>query len=188
VDNGKTFTTESYLYGAKAYLTAAANFDATAKEMTVADTMTEDEARELTGKMVYVQYTKSETDYVTPMCIERVYPSATANTTRIKFRWVPGTSTTDEWTTSQTLKIVPSGGASNGDEVHASIIYGQDAFGMVKLGGKGKPNIQIIVKPLGANGGDPLNQRGSIAWKVPHFCCAVLQDDFIVRVEHGVSD
>jgi hypothetical protein len=188
VDNGKIFSAETYLYGTTDSLTAYANFDVANKEMTVTATMTEDEARELTGKMGYVQYTKSETDYVTPMCIERVYPSATANTTKIKFRWVPGTSTTDEWTTSQTLKIVPSGGASNGDEVHASIIYGQDAFGMVKLGGKGKPNIQIIVKPLGANGGDPLNQRGSIAWKVPHFCCAVLQDDFIVRVEHGVSD
>ena len=190
VDNGKIFSAETYLYGTTAALTAYANFDATAKEMVVTATMTEDEARELTGKMVYVQYSKGSpsVDYVTPMCIERVYPSATANKTRIKFRWVPGASTTDEWTTAQTLKIVPSGGASNGDEVHASIIYGQDAFGMVKLGGKGKPNIQIIVKPLGANGGDPLNQRGSIAWKVPHFCCAVLQDDFIVRVEHGVSD
>jgi hypothetical protein len=59
---------------------------------------------------------------------------------------------------------------------------------MVKLGGKGKPNIQIIVKPLGASGdADPLNQRGSIAWKVPFFACAVLQDDFICRVEHGCT-
>jgi hypothetical protein len=59
---------------------------------------------------------------------------------------------------------------------------------MVKLGGKGKPNIQIIVKALGSSGSDdPLNQKGSIAWKVPFFACAVLQDDFIVRIEHGVS-
>jgi hypothetical protein len=155
--------------------------------MIVTATMSEDEARELTGKMVYVQYTKSTVDYVTPMCIERVYPSATANKTKIIFRWAPATTT--DWTTTNTLKIVPSGGASNGDEVHATIIYGQDAFGMVKLGGKGNPNIQIIVKPLGSSGSDdPLNQRGTIAWKVPFFACAVLQDDFIVRIEHGVSD
>jgi len=189
VDNGKVFANETYLYGTKAYLTAAANFDATNRIMTVADTMSDGEARELTGKMVYVQYTKSNTDYVTPMCIERIWPSGTANETKILFRWVPGTSVTNEWTTAQTLKIVPSGGASNGDEVHATIIYGQNAFGMVKLGGKGNPNIQIIVKPLGSSGSeDPLNQRGTIAWKVPFFACAVLQDDFIVRVEHGVSD
>jgi N4-gp56 family major capsid protein len=189
VDNGKKFTNETYLYGTTAALTAYANFDATNRTMVVTATMTEDEARELTGKLVYVQYTKSATDYVTPMCIERVWPSATANQTKILFRWVPGTSVTNEWITTQALKIVPSGGASNGDEVHATIIYGQDAFGMVKLGGTGKPNIQIIVKPLGSSGTeDPLNQRGTIAWKVPFFACAVLQDDFIVRIEHGVSD
>ena len=188
VDNGKVFTSETYLYGTTSALTAYADFDATNRMMTVTATMTENEARELTGKMVYVQYTKSNTNYVTPMCIERVYPSGTANQTKILFRWVPSSTTTDEWTTAQTLKIVPSGGASNGDEVHASIIYGQNAFGMVKLGGKGRPNIQIIVKPLGSEGSsDPLNQRGSIAWKVPFFACAVLQDDFIVRIEHGVS-
>ena len=185
VDNGKIFKAESYLYGTKAYLTASANFDATNRTMTVSDSISEDEARELAGKMVYVQYTKSATDYVTPMCIERV--DATKKT--VKFRWVPGTSVTDEWTTSQTLKVVPSGGASNGDEVHATIIYGTKAFGMVSLGSAKKPNIQIIVKPLGSSGSDdPLNQRGTIAWKVPFFACAVLQDDFIVRIEHGVSD
>ncbi len=185
VDNGKTFTNETYLYGTKASLTASADFDRANRTMTVSDTISEDEARWLTGKLVYVQYTKSSTDYVTPMCVERVYPGAK----KIVFRWVPALATTTEWTTAQDLCIVPSGGSSNGDEVHASIIYGQNAFGLVKLGGKGKPNIQIIVKPLGSSGSDdPLNQRGTIAWKVPHFACAVIQDDFIVRVEHGVSD
>lgn len=187
VDNGKIFKNESYLYGAKAYLSGAnisPVYNATERSLTVSDTISEDEARELTGKMVYVQYTKNMTDYVTPMCVERVYPAEK----KVVFRWTPGTTVTDEWTYAQSVKIVPSGGASSGDEVHATIIYGQDAFGMVSLGGGGKPNIQIIVKPLGSSGSDdPLNQRGTIAWKVPFFACAVLQDDFIVRVEHGVS-
>ena len=189
VDNGKIFAAETYLYGTKGYLTAYADFDATNRAMIVADTMTEDEARELTGKMVYVQYTDSGTNYVTPMCVERVYPSGTANQTKIVFRWVPAASVTANWITTNTLKVVPSGGATSGDEVHASLIYGQHAFGLVKLGGgKGKPNIQTIIMPLGSEGSaDPLKQRGSIAWKVKHFACAVIQDDFIVRVEHGVS-
>ena len=188
VDNGKIFAAESYLYGAKAYLTAYADFDATNRAMIVTDTMSEDEARTLTGKMVYVQHTSSGTDYVTPMCVERVYPSGTANQTKIVFRWVPAASVTTNWTTSKSLKVVPSGGATSGAEVHASLIYGQHAFGLVKLGGKGKPNIQTIIMPLGSEGSaDPLKQRGSIAWKVKHFACAVIQDDFICRVEHGVS-
>ena len=156
VDNGKVFADQSYLYGTKAYLTAAANFDAANRTMTVADTMTEDEARTLTGKLVYVQYLDSATPVNTLMCVERVYPSGTANETKIVFRWVPAASVTAEWTTSNTLKVVPTGGGNSVD-VHATIIYGQKAFGCVKLGGKGKPNIKIIVKPLGSSGtSDPL--------------------------------
>ena len=182
VDNGKTFANETYLYGSKTALTATA-FSAATRTMTVSDTISEDEARELTGKLVYVQYTKSSTDYVTPMCIEYV----DANAKTVKFRWVPADTT--DWTTTNALKVVPSGGATSGDEVHATLIYGKDAYGIVKLGGKGTPNIQTIVKAPGSSGSDdPLNQRGTIAWKVKHFCAAIIQDDFIVRVEHGVSD
>lgn len=186
VDNAKVFTSQTYLYGSTQYLTAYADFDAANKTMTIADTMTEDEAREITGKLVYVQYLDSATPVNTLMCIERVYPSGTANQTKIVFRWVPGTDVTNEWTTSNTLKIVPTGGGNSVD-VHATIVYGTNAFGCVKLGGKGKPNIQMIVKGFGELGSDPLNQRGSVGWKVGFFAAAVLQDDFIVRIEHAVS-
>jgi hypothetical protein len=181
VDNGKTFANETYLYGTKTALTATA-FSAATRTMTVSDTISEDEARELTGKMVYVQYTKDATNYVTPMCIERVY----AAEKKVVFRWVPAVTT--DWTTTNSLKIVPYGGATSGDEVHATIIYGQKAFGMVSLGSASAPNFRIIVKPVGSSGSDdPLDQRGTIGWKVPFFACAVLRDDFIVRIEHGVS-
>lgn len=190
VDNGKTFTAESYLYGSKAYLSGAnmtGVYNATARTLTVSDTISEDEARELTGKLVYVQYSKGSpsVDYVTPMCVE--YVDAAAK--KVKFRWTPSTTVTNEWTYAQSVKIVPSGGsATSGVTVHSSLIYGQDAFGIVKLGGKGQPNIQTIIKPVGSSGSDdPISQRGSIAWKVKHFCAAILQDDFIVRIEHAVS-
>jgi N4-gp56 family major capsid protein len=190
VDNGKTFTDEEYLYGTTDKLVApnaASVWDETTRTLTVASTtMTTDIARELTGKMVYVAYTTSTTrDTKTIMTIEKVtFDSSNAY---VKFRWSPGTTVTANWTYAKDVGIIPSGGG-NGIDVHATIIYGQNAFGMVKLGGKGKPNIQIIVKPLGASGdADPLNQRGSIAWKVPFFACAVLQDDFICRVEHGCT-
>jgi len=177
VDNGKTFANETYLYGNKTSLTSTA-FDAATRTMTVSDTISEDEARELTGKMVYVQKGTA----VTPMCVEYV----DANAKTVKFRWVPADTT--GWNTQTT--IVPSGGAADTSvEVHATLIYGRDAFGIVQLGGRGTPNIQTIVKAPGSSGAlDPLNQRGTIGWKVKHFCAAIIQDDFIVRVEHGVSD
>ena len=184
VDNAKVFSTESYLYGTTSSLTMYGTYDRTERAMYIAETMTEDIARQLTGKLVYVTYSST---YKTLMCIERIYPSGTANKTKVVFRWQPASTVTDEWTTAHSTAITPTGGGNSVD-VHASIIYGQNAFGCVKLGGKGKPNIRIIVKELGSSGtDDPLNQRGTIAWKVPFFACAVLQDDFIVRLEHAVS-
>jgi len=189
VDNGKTFTNETYLYGTTDKLlapNALGVYDATTRTLKVTASITSDIARELTGKMVYVAYTDSATrDTKTIMCIEKVTFDDTY--AYVKFRWQPASSVTDNWTYAKDVGILPSGGG-NSIDAHATIIYGQNAFGMVKLGGKGKPNIQIIVKPLGSSGdSDPLNQRGSIGWKVPFFACAVLQDDFIVRVEHGCS-
>ena len=183
VDNGKTFKAESYLYDTTASITQYGDYDATNNIMTISEDISPDLARELTGKLVYVN--RSST-YNTMMCIERVYPG-TSHTAKVKFRWAAATSETDNWTTTNSTCIKPTGGG-NSITVHATIIYGQNAFGMVKLGGKGKPNIQIIVKKPGSSGSlDPLDQRGTIAWKVPHFACAVLQDDFIVRIEHGVT-
>ena len=189
VDNGKVFTDQTYLYGTTANLLAPnANpvYNRDTRTLTVSATLDADTARWLTGMLVYVAYTTAATrDTKTLMCIEKVTPGS--STAEIKFRWQPAAEVTNNWTYAKDVGILPTGGGNSVD-VHASIIYGKDAFGMVKLGGKGKPNIQIIVKPLGSSGyNDPLNQRGSIAWKVPFFACAVLQDDFIVRLEHAVS-
>ena len=190
VDNGMVFKDETYLYNSVASLEMAADttYDRDTRELTVTATLDSDTVRWLTGKLVYVQHGAAGA-YKTLMCIEKI--TAGSTTAKVKFRWQPASSVTDDWDYSSTAanntKIVPCGGG-NSCNVHASLIYGKDAFGCVKLGGAGKPNIQMIVKPLGSEGStDPLNQRGSIAWKVPFFCCAVLQDDFIVRLEHAVS-
>jgi hypothetical protein len=48
--------------------------------------------------------------------------------------------------------------------------------------------VKIIINPPGSAGADdPLEQRGTIAWKVKGFCCVILQDAFIVRIEHGTT-
>jgi hypothetical protein len=183
VDNGKVFNAETYLFGTTTSMTVTA-FNKDTRKATVDSTalalLTEDIARELAGKLVTFGYTKSSTAKTVPMCIERV----NAATGEVTFRWVP-----DDMTSGvlSSMSITPTGGG-NSTEVHATIIYGQDAFGMVGLGTTSEPNIQIIAKPAGSSGSlDPLNQRGSIAWKVPFFACAVLQDDFICRIEHAVS-
>lgn len=178
--NAMVFKAQTYIYGTKTSLTATA-FDAATKCMTVSDSISEDDARAMTGMLVNVQITKSSANSVTPMCIERV----DATNKKVYFRWVPA-STTD-WTTTNTLKIVPYGGGASGADVYSTLIYGENAFGTIELGGTGR-NVQIIINAPGSSGAlDPLAQRGTIAWKVKGFCTVILQDDFIVRLESGAT-
>ena len=178
--NAMVFKAQTYIYGTKASLTATA-FDAATKCMTVSDSISEDDARAMTGLLVNVQITKSSANSVTPMCIERV----DATNKKVYFRWVPA-STTD-WTTANALKIVPYGGGASGADVYSTLIYGENAFGTIELGGTGR-NVQIIINAPGSSGAlDPLAQRGTIAWKVKGFCTVILQDDFIVRLESGAT-
>ena len=182
--NAKVFKGETYLFGSTASLDASADYDATNKCMTYSSTaITEDIARELTGKMVYAQYTASNTDYVTPMCIERIDPVAK----KIYFRWTPAATVTNNWTTTKDFCIVPQGAGASSAAVYSTLVYGQDAFGTVELGGSGK-NVSVILKEPGSSGAlDPLNQRATVGWKVKGFCTVILQDDFIVRIEHGAT-
>ena len=178
--NAMVFKAQTYIYGTKTSLTATA-FDAATKCMTVSDSISEDDARAMTGLLVNVQITKASAVSVTPMCIERV----DATNKKVYFRWVPA-STTD-WTTTNALKIVPYGGGASGADVYSTLIYGDNAFGTIELGGTGR-NVQIIINAPGSSGAlDPLAQRGTIAWKVKGFCTVILQDDFIVRLESGAT-
>lgn len=178
--NAMVFQAQTYIYGKVASLTATA-FDAATKCMTVSETITADEARQMTGLLVNVQTTKSGTATVVPMCIERV----NADEKKVYFRWVP--ADTADWTVANALKVVPYGGGASDVDVYSTLIYGENAFGTIELGGTGR-NVEIIINPPGSSGAlDPLNQRGSIAWKVKGFCTTILQDDFIVRVESGAT-
>lgn len=178
--NAMVFQAQTYIYGKVASLTATA-FDAATKCMTVSEAITADEARQMTGLLVNVQTTKSGTATVVPMCIERV----NADEKKVYFRWVP--ADTADWTVANALKVVPYGGGASDVDVYSTLIYGENAFGTIELGGTGR-NVEIIINPPGSSGAlDPLNQRGSIAWKVKGFCTTILQDDFIVRVESGAT-
>lgn len=181
--NAMVFKAQDYIYGTTAQIVASANFDVDNREMTTAATITPDDARAMTGLMVNVQYTSGGSNVVTPMCIE----SVDYKNKKIKFRWVPDATITANWTTSNTLKIVPYGGGAGGAPVYSTLVYAQDSYGSVELGGNGR-NVEIIINPPGSSGAaDPLKQRGTIAWKVKGFCTVILQDDFIVRIESGAT-
>lgn len=77
--------------------------------------------------------------------------------------------------------IVYSGetGANGGAVYSTLFIAAKDAYGIVDLGGKG---IEFIAKPLGSNGNDQLNQRGSVGWKTWKGA-VILHDEYLLRYE-----
>jgi N4-gp56 family major capsid protein len=84
-----------------------------------------------------------------------------------------------------TLAPVFTGQGSGGADVYGTLIAGQHAFGVVDVGGTGKFN--TYVKQVGSGGtSDPLDQRGTIGWKSV-FVSKILNDNFMVRIEHGAT-
>lgn len=75
-------------------------------------------------------------------------------------------------------------GGSGGADVYGTIIFGQNAMGITRISGMSLVN---IVKPLGSAGtNDALNQRATSGWKLS-FVGKILQQPWIVRVEHGAT-
>ncbi len=71
-------------------------------------------------------------------------------------------------------------------DVHATLVFGADAYGVIDIDGSG--TIETIIKPCGSEGsGDPLNQRSTVGAKVAAYAAKVLNPLWIVRIEHGVS-
>lgn len=69
-------------------------------------------------------------------------------------------------------------------DVYATLIMGADAYGTTSISGE---SLRNIVKPLGSAGtADPLNQRATTGWKAT-FVAKILNDAFMVRIEHAVS-
>lgn len=85
---------------------------------------------------------------------------------------------------SSTLNGMLSAGAANVD-VYPIIIFGQDAYGVVPL--KGVSSVEMAVKnPKMGEPGDPLGQRGFVAWKM-WYQAVRLNELWMVRCEVGAT-
>jgi len=80
-------------------------------------------------------------------------------------------------------KVSTSGGL-NSNDVHYTMILAQHAYAQTRISGEALKN---IVKALGTGGTeDPLNQRSTSGWKAT-YVAKILNQNFLVRIEHGVS-
>jgi N4-gp56 family major capsid protein len=85
--------------------------------------------------------------------------------------------TDDAGAANASTKIAP--------DVHAALMFGRDAYGTVDIEGSGA--IRSIVKGFGEAGFDPLDQRATYGAKVEAYTALILNDDWLVRIEHGVT-
>ena len=84
---------------------------------------------------------------------------------------------------STNCKIFAGAGAG-GIDVYATIVLADQAYGATRITGEGLKN---IVHPLGSAGtADALDQRWTSGWKST-FVAKILNDAFLVRIEHAVS-
>lgn len=78
-------------------------------------------------------------------------------------------------------KVFTGAGAA-GIDVYATLILAQYAYAAIAINGA---SLQNIVKPLGSGGTeDPLDQRETSGWKLS-YTAKILNDDFLVRIEHA---
>lgn len=83
------------------------------------------------------------------------------------------------------ITIYPDGGGIIGNPVAATLILGKNAYGLIDV--DGSSNVKTYIDPPGS-GGDTLRQRTSIGWKVMGFVAKILMPQWILRIEHGISD
>ena len=84
---------------------------------------------------------------------------------------------------STEAKVFEDAGADSAD-VHATLIFGKEAYGTIDIGSTG--GVRSIIKPFG-HGEDPLDQRATVGAKIAAYTAKVLNDNWIIRIEHGVS-
>lgn len=92
------------------------------------------------------------------------------------------------------LPIYPTGGAG-GIPVHAAVLYGPNAFGVIDVQGMGvgsinentNKGVEVFVTGLDVpSKSDPLHQRAYVGWKCM-FVCKVLDALRIIRIETSVT-
>lgn len=166
-------STEAKIFVAADLLTASRNVTAagawSTKTVTIDEAITAGDAAALVGRKLYID-DGSTVEQVTVASAE----AGAAGSGTITISESPTTTIADG------TVIYPGEAGAQGRQVYSTLILGKEAYGTVKLAGKG---IESIIKQLGASGvADALNQRSSVGWKAYH-TAKILNDLWMVRVE-----
>lgn len=83
-----------------------------------------------------------------------------------------------------TNSMLSTSGSST--DVYPVLYFSQNAYGVTPLAGK-RAVTPMVLNPNTPRGGDPMGQRGSVAWK-SYLTAAILQDLWMARLEVGAAD
>lgn len=72
-------------------------------------------------------------------------------------------------------------------DVYPVLVFGEEAYATVKVAGMDSVNMYVKNPGKDVNYSDPLGQRGFVSWKT-YFACKILNDNYMVRIEAGVTD
>lgn len=125
----------------------------------------------------------TEADLLQDATIVTAFNSETTNGGQRLFNGEVGAYMSVKFTVSTLAKVFTGAGAA-GIDVYSTLFVGKDAFGVTELEGLG---LEHIFTPKGSAGGaDPLQQYWTNGWKCS-YAVKILNDAFMVRVEHAVG-
>ena len=85
--------------------------------------------------------------------------------------------------TASTNGTISTDGTSS--DVYPIVIVGKESYGLIPLKGAGAIT-PMVLNPSTPRGGDPLGQRGSVAWKA-YYVAKVLNEGWMARIETAAS-
>ncbi len=86
---------------------------------------------------------------------------------------------------SQSTYMTNGAGGTGVADVYPIIIVGKEAYGTVRLQGRGAVSTYVL-NPNQARGGDALGQRGSVGNKL-YYTSVILNEDWMIRIEAAVK-
>lgn len=150
------------------------------KTITVAEELTSDDAAQLAGRTIILKDDTDDAEYATVIVSVSAAGAGSATIT------IEDNQSALSFTPASSDLIYPGEAGKTGIEVASTIIFGRDAYGVVSI--DALANARAIVKPAGSAGtSDPLDQISTIGWKIDAFASKILQQSWLVRIEHGFS-
>ncbi len=155
------------------------SYTSSTRMVDIAEAITVEDANNLKGRTIVIKdVSASPAEYTTAVIKNAV--AGQAGAAYLQFVTAPS------FTPASGDKLFDAGCGLENTGINSTIIFGKDAFGVVDIEGEGA--FKTIFKPKGSAGtGDPLDQRWTAGWKASGFTAAILQELWMVRIEHGYT-